>query len=241
MTEPCGEMQLLVQADVDGELTAAEAARVAAHVESCPACAALQAELLALSEGLRAAPYHRAPELLRARIAAASRSAPPARRLTWRRTAPFSGFALAACLALALVLPRREGLPGELVADHIRALQPGHLTDVVSTDQHTVKPWFDGRLDYSPPVKNLAAERFPLLGGRLDYLAGREVAVLAYGRDKHVIDLYVWPDRGAEQLGDGAVNGYNIRSWRQDGMVFHAVSDLNGGELGDFVRLWRRP
>jgi anti-sigma factor RsiW len=113
--------------------------------------------------------------------------------------------------------------------------------DVVSTDQHTVKPWFDGRLDFAPPVKDLRSLGFPLAGGRLDYLAGRPVAALVYQRDKHLIDLYVWPDDGRLARGpaDGSRNGYDFKRWSQNGMVFWAVSDLNGAELSDFVRLWK--
>ena len=130
----------------------------------------------------------------------------------------------------------------ELVADHIRALQPGHLTDVLSSDQHTVKPWFDGRIDYSPPVKDFAGEGFPLIGGRLDYVHDRPVAVLVYRRDKHLIDLYVWPEQGpASAPVTDAHNGYNIVSWTEGGMAFHAVSDVEATQLRDFVELWRRP
>jgi anti-sigma factor RsiW len=123
------------------------------------------------------------------------------------------------------------------VAAHIRALQPGHLMDVVSTDQHTVKPWFDGRLDYAPPVRDFAAQGFPLIGGRLDYVAGRPVAVLAYRRAKHLIDLFVWPGTGPDA--SRTARGYNVVAWSQDGMAFRAVSDLNASELQDFAALWR--
>lgn len=264
-SDGCAEMRLLVQAGVDGELTPAEAARISAHVDGCAGCAGLQAQILALSGSMRRdVPYHRAPDALRAairsRIAdAAPRPAPgdamPARgqrpavawwrrlpRPTWGGSAPFgAGFALAACLALLILLPRGAGLPDEVVAGHIRALQPGHLMDVASTDQHTVKPWFDGRLDFAPPVRDFRAEGFPLAGGRLDYLAGRAVAVLVYQRRQHVIDLFIWPD--SRRLEPGPVardqSGYNVVRWSRNGMAFWAVSDLNAQELSDFVRLWQ--
>jgi anti-sigma factor RsiW len=162
----------------------------------------------------------------------------------WLR-APGIGFGLgAACagvLAFLVVLPGRSDLRGQVVASHIRALQPGHLEDVVSTDQHTVKPWFDGRLDFAPPVRDFAAEGFPLKGGRLDYLDNRPVAALVYQRDKHVIDVYVWPANAAVNLaGDTTIQGYNIAHWAADGMNFWAVSDVERAQLDDFAALWRK-
>jgi anti-sigma factor RsiW len=259
--DPCAEMRLKLQADLDGELSPGEAASVAAHALSCPACAALQAELGGLSTRLRTElPYHAVPAALRQRIVAsmAVRAAqvPAPSPLSWIRrllggpserlrmgTGFGAGFALAACLALLLVLPRAGGdTANAVVSSHIRALQPGHLIDVTSSDQHTVKPWFDGRLDYAPPVRDLAAEGFPLLGGRLDYLEGRPVAALAYGRAKHIINLYVWPlSSGSAPLAwSGHEDGYNIERWSRDGMVFWAVSDVEAAQLHDFATLWQR-
>jgi anti-sigma factor RsiW len=143
-----------------------------------------------------------------------------------------------------VISPAQPGLLDEIVASHVRALQPGHLEDVISTDQHTVKPWFDGRIDFAPPVRDLAAKQFPLLGGRLDYLSDRPVAALIYGSDKHVIDLYVWPIAKGEGNGKpmpqtASRNGYNAVHWSEGGMDFWAVSDLEPAKLGDFVRAWR--
>jgi anti-sigma factor RsiW len=141
-----------------------------------------------------------------------------------------------------VLAPGAPDLTQELVASHIRALQPGHLEDVVSTDRHTVKPWFDGRLDFAPPVKDLAAQGFPLKGARLDYVGGRPVAALVYQRDKHIIDLYVWPlaasPRGGKATGER--DGYNVVNWTADGMTLWAVSDLEADQLRDFAREWRR-
>jgi anti-sigma factor RsiW len=259
----CAEMRLLIQADVDGELKPADSAGVEAHLEHCPGCARLQTQLLTLSARIRKEVPHYAPpaELIAALQARSAAMAPPADVVPWRTNdnrvswwhrlprprlgpiAPFGGgFALAACLALIFLLPHAVGLPDEVVADHIRALQPGHLMDVVSTDQHTVKPWFDGRLDFAPPVKDLKSAGFPLAGGRLDYLDGRPVAALIYQRHQHLIDLYVWPDDGHLDRGptEGSRSGYNFLRWSQDGMAFWAVSDLAANELGDFVGLLRR-
>jgi anti-sigma factor RsiW len=253
MTDDCAEMRLLVQADVDGELSPRDAAGVAAHLEQCPDCATLQAELIALSSRIRQeVPRHAAPDTLRAAVTAriatiraADHIQKPANDnpVWWHRSLlPFGGgFALAACLALVFLLPSTGGLPDAVVADHIRALQPGHLMDVASTDQHTVKPWFDGRLDFAPPVRDFKTEGFPLIGGRLDYLAGRPVAALIYQRRQHVIDVYVWPDDSHIDRGptSGSRSGYNFLSWSRDGMAFWAVSDLAGDELADFARLMR--
>jgi anti-sigma factor RsiW len=260
-TDGCAETRFLLQADADGQLDVGGAAVVAAHVARCPDCAVEQAALAGLSSRLRSElPYHAAPARLRQAIEAAvaatgapQAAAPPLRtaaRPAWfwlargwmDRALPFgAGLAVAAAVALVMVPPRGGTMLDSVVASHIRALQPGHLMDVVSTDQHTVKPWFDGRLDYAPPVKDLAAQGFPLVGGRLDYLAGRPVAALAYRRGQHVIDLYVWPGtRGiAAPPASGERSGYNALDWTQDEMVFWAVSDLNKAELAGFVEQWR--
>jgi anti-sigma factor RsiW len=243
----CAEWELLIQADLDNELDAESAARLSAHIDACPNCAATQAKLLALSARLRSElPRHAAPPALRRSLEA--RLAPRRRPRFRFGFAPALGFgagaALAAGLALVLLPRGGEDLTDQLVAGHIRALQPGHLTDVVSSDQHTVKPWFDGRLDYAPPVRDFAASGFPLVGGRLDYLAGRPVAVLVYGRDRHLIDLYVWPAGSTPALSAAAPstavrNGYNVVSWTAEGMNFRAVSDLEMSELETFARLLR--
>jgi anti-sigma factor RsiW len=254
--DDCVEMRLLIQADMDGELMPADTAGVEAHLERCPGCAALQSRLIQLAARVRQdIPQYAPPPYLlaavQARIATISPPrAPRSANAWWHRLprprlpsiAPFGGgFALAACLGLAVLLPRTGGLPDAVVSDHIRALQPGHLVDVVSTDQHTVKPWFDGRLSFAPPVKDLKTAGFPLAGGRLDYLAGRPVAALIYQRRQHVIDLYVWPDEGYldHSPSEGSRSGYNYARWSQSGMTFWAVSDLAAGELADFAGLLR--
>ena len=247
MTETCDEMRLLIQADLDGELRPAEAARVAAHLEHCPGCTDTQAELQRLSERVkRETTSHPASAALRARIEAEiARQAPKTRPAPARRPLVIGGSfglgaALAAGLLLAVLPPAGPDLADALVASHIHALQPGHLMDVVSTDQHTVKPWFDGRLPFAPPVKDLKSVGFPLTGGRLDYLAGRPAAALIYQRAKHVIDLYVFDGPAGDLAAHGSHDGYNYLSWQQDGMSFWAVSDLNAEELGAFAAAWRK-
>jgi anti-sigma factor RsiW len=232
----CAEMQLLIQADLDGELDAAATAALAAHVQDCPGCAALQAELAGLSRRLRALPREQAPARLRAMLAP---PAAPARGRQWRW--PVMSFAAGAALAacVALLLPQRgaDRLAADLVADHIRALQPGHLLDVPSSDHHTVRPWFEGRIDFAPPVPDLSAQGFVLEGGRLDVAAGRTVAVLVYRHGKHAINVFVWP--GAPATGSVARAGFTLWQWSQGGLGFHAVSDLDVAEFARFVALWR--
>lgn len=254
----CGKL-LLLQAELDGELDAAQAAALAEHRASCPECKRNAATLAAARQALRGATYHRAdPQLLRAvasRLDASGvgaggvgaggvgpRRPPRARLVPLQALAGFGvGAALAAAVILAFLPGSRSGLTGALVDDHIRALQPGHLLDVISTNQHTVKPWFDGRLDFAPPVKDLAAAGFPLVGGRLDYLRRRSVAVLVYSHGKHVIELFVWPQSaGTGEPARAARDGYNVIHWTAAGMSFSAVSDLEAAGLEDFVRKWQQ-
>jgi anti-sigma factor RsiW len=245
---------LLVQAEFDGELDAAQAAALTAHRAGCAICQAAQAELLRTRALLRAEPYETTPDDVRARVMARLRQAEPPPAISARRErrwnwawlrGPSLGFGLgaacAAAIAFLLVLPGRDDLTDAVVASHIRALQPGHLEDVASTDQHTVKPWFDGRIDFAPPVRDFAAQGFPLRGGRLDYLDGRPVAALVYQRDKHVINLFVWPASStAPQLtAERTVQGYNIVHWTAGGMNLWAVSDVERNQLDEFAALWK--
>lgn len=243
--EDCGEMRLLIQADADDELTPAEAARAASHIQHCPACAAVQQDLVALSSKLRALPRMEAPGRLKEAIAAkaAAQSAVTRPDKTQRRIFSLipafgSGFALAACLAWFLLTPVAENPADELISAHIRALQPGHLMDVVSTDQHTVKPWFDGKLPFAPPVKELKSAGYPLAGGRLDYVAGHLAAALVYTRGAHDINLFAWPAK-AEPASHGSKDGYNFERWSANGMTFYAISDVNAADLANFAARWQ--
>jgi anti-sigma factor RsiW len=242
------KMVLLAQADFDGELDAAQAAEMVAHRAGCAVCEAAYAELKRSREALRAGDLYRpAPETLRRTLAAKAGAAPlpsPRPPVAWWRW-PAANFGLGAAVAAALVVlilsPGQQGMVDQVVASHVRALQPGHLEDVISTDQHTVKPWFDGKLDFAPPVKDFADKGFPLRGGRLDYVGGRAVAALVYEHGKHPINLFAWPSAGDADRGPAfdAHNGYNLIHWVQNGMTLWVVSDLEKAELGDFVQLWR--
>ena len=246
----CDEIEALLGPAQDGELDAAHVVELDRHVAGCPACAAARDRLAVLRRLVRGASYHRLPAQGRAAIMAQLETAAgqdlrrsPSPRWTLQRRG-----ALAASLALALGLGGGMGfLAGRRVDDdgfdsvlaaHVRALQPGHAIDVVSADGHTVKPWFDGKVDFSPPVKDLGEAGFALIGGRLDYVDRHVAAVIVYRRRQHQIDLFVWPE-GAAGTATATVDGYHARSWSQDGFRFWAVSDLNELELDEFVHRWR--
>jgi anti-sigma factor RsiW len=253
--DPC-EMALLVQADFDGELDAAHAASLQIHRAQCPDCQAAELELTRARELLRELPYRTTPDAVRERILAGLDAARPTPALSpamprfswrfhlWRHSA--AGFGLgatcAAAVALFVLSPAEQSLTEQVIAGHVRALQPGHLEDVLSTDEHTVKPWFDGKIDFAPPVKDLAPNGFPLQGGRLDYIAGRPVAALVYRRDKHLIDLFGWPAAGDLKLAPEFTerNGYNVLHWVENNTELWAVSDVAPDQLRKFVSDWER-
>ena len=239
---------------IDGELLADEAAVVADHLNTCPDCAAAHRRLVATSNKLRAGlARYPAPDVLKARIRAAlvqtsaEVSAPPRRaRLYWgvRWPSAIAAAALVAVLSSALTLsvtqrrPAGDAVQSELLASHIRSLMPGHLTDVASNDQHNVKPWFNGRVDLSPAVPRLDSLGFPLVGGRIDYIDGRSVAVIVYTRRQHVINVYAWPTQSANETPvTTSSHGYNLLRLPRNGEELWIVSDLNRAELSDFARL----
>jgi anti-sigma factor RsiW len=249
----CEEFADLLHPFADGELDLVRSLAVERHQEACLACAAALKELQALRGALaEPALYHRAPAALRDRVRASLRPAGRARAAA--RPFPWRWLAVAASLAFVTTLTwaALRGLPWpsadervaqEVVASHVRALMlPGRDVDVASSDQHTVKPWFSGRLTFSPPVKKLEGEGFDLVGGRLDYLDQQKVAALVYKRRSHVINLFVWPaaDRSARPPRRLTTQGYHVISWSEGDLTYWAVSDLNEAELRDFVDLIRR-
>lgn len=249
----CADTEIMLHALLDGELDAGHARDVEAHLADCTGCAEKLATFRAMRTTMAGADLKpKAPAALRARIEAALPAAPAhagAAVLPFRpsRRSFFSGFGagavLSGALAASLVLTvfrndQNQTIANDVVSAHIRSLQANHLMDVETSDQHTVKPWFDGKVDVAPPVIDLTADGFTLLGGRLDYIDGEPVASVVYRRRQHIINLFVAQHLGAAQAAVAArtVQGYNVRHWSAQGLEFWAVSDLDGEELGDFTR-----
>jgi anti-sigma factor (TIGR02949 family) len=242
----------LISPYIDGELATEKAAEVERHLETCETCRALVDGERRISVAVRHHGEHfRAPAHLKARIR--TEVARRGQRSGWSDLRMlglgWNPVAIAASLLLTIMVSSGgtiaylEGTAGEsktplvqeVVAGQIRALMADHLTDVSSSDQHTVKPWFNGKLDFSPPVVDLTTEGFPLVGGRLDYLDKRQVAALVYRHRQHVINLFIWPEAGEEAPRTASQQGYNLLYYKHGGMEYWAVSDLNAAELKDFV------
>ena len=238
----CELVERDLDAYLDRELDAEASAALREHVRTCAACRRQLAQRETLSSLVRRAPYYSAPDRLRARVLAQS-----TRSTSVRRVLPSAAAAvLVLSVGAGITLWRSAANHGDAIADevvnsHVRSLMANHLFDVQSTDLHTVKPWFLGKLDFSPPVVDLASKGFPLVGGRLDYVGGRPVAALVYQRQKHTINVFVAPDGGDPSAHDLVltVRGFNLRHWIQNGMSFWAVSDLNSAELGEFTSALR--
>lgn len=238
----CEEADILLQALIDGELDAGHAREVEEHIASCPRCAALARDYREMSRLVaEAGPRFTAPAALRSRIEAAlpRPKAVPDRRAVLRGFALGSAVSAIAASGLFAVIWRNDDearLQSELVSAHLRSLQAGHLTDVVSTDQHTVKPWFNGRLDVAPPVIDLTALGFTLIGGRLDYVDARAIGAVIYRRRQHVINLFVaqTADVTRHAARTSTLQGFNVRHWSDRGLNFWAVSDLGADELAEF-------
>ena len=239
MTPACADQELLLNAYIDEELDAANVARVEAHVAGCGDCRDEMERLRTVHHLLSGnAVRHSAPDELRSRIAASiereRRNEPRAgfRAGGWL---PAIGGAMAASLAMLLILPlQQQGrLEDELVAGHVRSLEAQHLTDVQTSNEHLVRPWFNGKIDFAPAVPELAAQGFPLAGGRLDYLNGRTVPAIVYKRRLHSINLFAWPasDRANRRI---EKDGYSINEWSEGGLRYAAVSDISPAELEQF-------
>ena len=247
----CEDALALLPAYIDGELDLVHSLEVEQHLEICATCARVLENQRTLRSAIQSGPLHYAPPApLKARIAAALRAeAGPQRSLTrarWPWIAIAAGVLLAAFFferwPIGSHPPQENLLAQEILDSHLRSLLPGHLTDVPSSDRHTVKPWFNGKLEYSPPVEDFAAQGFPLAGGRLDAVSGQTVAVLIYKRRQHTINVYVWPGSGAADSPGGAAierQGYHLMHWTQGGFHYWAASDVNPAELEEFTKLLR--
>lgn len=243
----CAETRKLVHLYVDQELDLARVAEVDEHLRSCAACRALYDDSGALRAAVRqGASYHRAPAELRERLRFVLRGQdagperPRTRRQPWWNTvvAVAAAVVLSVSAALYLALPTpQDRLVDDLVSSHVRSLMANHLADVATSDRHTVKPWFNGKLDFSPPVDDLTTRGFPLVGGRLDYVNDRPVAALVYRHRLHVINLFVWPGGDGHERQPRALarQGYHLLHWARGGMEFWAISDLNEAELKQFA------
>jgi anti-sigma factor RsiW len=251
----CELTQRFVPVYMDGELDLVRTIEMETHLNDCPVCAQNLEDHRDLRAALRRFSLaYEAPVALRGRIRLSLPASTgvrfPEPKIQWPRlliwqwagaAAVLASFTLGGWqLAARLRAPTDDQrITAEVFSNHIRSLEAQHLTDVISTDQHTVKPWFDARLDFSPPVEDLASDGFPLVGGRLDYLEGREVAALIYQRRGHFINVFVWPNPTGQTSTRGAESrqGYNIMRWSRGGLQCWAVSDLGAPELAEFVRL----
>jgi anti-sigma factor RsiW len=244
----CQDAKSLIDSYADGELDLVNHVSVETHLKDCLSCNDEYRNTIALKNALSDEDfYFHAPAELRTKVIASlgkTRNRSFFDRFRGWRLAPV--LAAAAVLAIlilsAIVILRpanssQELVANEVVSAHIRSLMLDHATDVISTDQHTVKPWFEGKLDFSPPVTDLAQQGFTLIGGRLDYIGGRPVAALVYQRRQHVINVFIYPSQGPLADAVSSRQGFNVVRWTMNGMTFWAVSDLNSAELASFAEL----
>ena len=244
----CQNAQSLMDGYLDGELDAARNLEIQSHLQSCSRCSRAFEDRQVLHDAFKTGDlYFKAPAELQSRIQRSVRQASKseyAPRKLWSPWAWIAAPLAAVAIAVLAIVPllRRpsseEILTQEIIASHVRSLMASHLVDVTSSDTHTVKPWFNGKLDFSPPVVDLANEGFRLAGGRLDYLNNRPVAALIYQRDKHFINVFIWPSE-SKPADTTAVTrqGYNLVHWNGSGMTFWAVSDVERIQLEKFVSI----
>lgn len=235
----CPTCEAMVGAYVDGELSVAESAEFERALQLCPDCRHRLDETRVMSHLMRDLPGERAPDLLRARIERDLRAigGRPRERLRWMAVAA----SLVAALGIGWLGATLVGQSGRetdaLMAGYLRMAMSDHPVEVASSDRHTVKPWFAGRIDYAPPVHDLTTAGFPLAGGRLDLVDGRKVAVMVYRRNRHWIALTAWP---ATSSGDVAASvtqrdGFALAEWRHGGFELRAVSDVAPADMKSFV------
>jgi anti-sigma factor RsiW len=244
----CDDVQHLIDAYIDDELDLVKTVEVEQHLQDCIDCAKMYKERQLVQAAIHTGMlYHKAPAHLQKRIQSSLRQA---NKDSAPRTMPWRLFSVAAALIVIIVMAWslvpffslstvNEPLVQEVLSSHVRSLMANHLVDVASTDQHTVKPWFDGKLDFSPPVVDLASQGFPLVGGRLDYLNNRPVAALVYKYRNHYINLFIWPSTQSSNGNTTIVTrqGYHLFFWTRSGMTYWVVSDVEENTLQKFVQL----
>jgi mycothiol system anti-sigma-R factor len=248
----CDYTRTVLHGYLDGELDATRAAEFEHHLETCRECTtALGSEESLRSSLQRSGLYENAPLSLRKKIRASLDAATAAPAHTWIPAWRWLAVAATILIVASVSWFSWQQRPGkdsasaapftvaEIIDAHVRSLQPGHLTDVASTDQHTVKPWFNGKLAFVPPVKDFADEGFPLVGGRLDVLGGQNVAALVYARRKHIINVFVMPTKEPDTPihPPGLRQGYQWRHWRRQGMEYCAVSDVSDSDIYELAQL----
>ena len=242
----CQQTHELIHGYLDGELDLVKSLEIEKHLEQCQSCTQNYEGLRSLQSrlrdnSLRFDPPAKLEKRLRSALRKEAEPRSPIFRWRWAVAAASLCAAVVIVWTVASIAsrPSRDDvLAQEVVASHVRSLMSDHLTDVLSSDQHTVKPWFDGKLDFSPTVKDLRQQGFSLYGGRLDYIGNRPVAALVYQRRQHSINVFVWPATEAPVNGKASEQqGYNVIRWSKAGMTYWAVSDLNLAELQQFVQL----
>src|SRR5437879_4384371 len=241
------QIRELLHAYVDGEIDLVNAREIEQHLQSCQDCHGIEQQIRALREALMSdALAHRAPAHLRRRVRAALRREA---KSTHHVFSPWLIFATGAACALLILAAAffqiarvsRSTIVDQVVANHVRSLLAGHLVDVASSEQHTVKPWFEGKIDFAPDVDDLSVDGFPLVGGRLDYLDGKNVVALVYQRNKHPINLFISPATVRDTSPSLITRrGYNIFHWTRGELEYWAVCDLNPTELREFTALLAR-
>ena len=247
----CERADTLVHGYFDNELDALRAAEFESHLEKCPECVAALDALESLRSTINIAqPYEKMSPSFRKKILAELNVKGATAMSPARATTDWGWLAVAAMFLLLIYGAWRVGslnrgdsretlMASKIVDAHLRSLQPGHLEDVISTDHHTVKPWFDGKVDFAPPVRDFTEQGFPLQGGRLDVVDNRTVAALVYGRRKHVVNVFIWPTSEKDAAPrTGSIQGYQWIDWRKQGMEFYAVSDASAPDLDQLQRLF---
>jgi len=236
------ERALQTQAYLDGEMDSLASVEIERHIESCAECAALRDTIDALRRDIRdQASYHRADSTLREHVTnALDREGAPARTPSIARPRPFwsGAFSGAAAMALAATLiffifvpAAQDQVANDVAAAHLRSLMGNHLIDVASSNQHTVKPWFDGHVDIAPPVADYGDQGFDLVGGRVDYVDGQRAAVVVYRHGKHIVNVFAWKNDGKASPGFKTRNGYHLLAWQGGDLFYCAISDMAPGEL----------